>query len=182
MAILAGDALQPAAYALISQAEQLDVKARLDCTRILAQASGADGMVGGQVLDTLHETTNQAQLQQVHQLKTGAMMVAAAQMGCAAAGASEQWVAMAGEYAAQLGMAFQIRDDMLDIIGNEEQFGKPIGSDQEAGKVTFVDLLGLEGCSKAVADCTEMACNAVSEMENNEFICHLASQLAKRSK
>ena len=181
MAILAGDALQPEAYRLILTAPGLDARERADCALILAGASGADGMVAGQVLDTLHQPKTEEELTEVHRLKTGAMIAGACMLGVAAAGGSDKLRAAAEEYGYQLGMAFQIRDDMLDVVGDEATFGKPIGSDAEEGKVTFVDLLGLEGCETAVRDCTRQACEAVAE-HDGEFLCFLAEQLAGRNK
>ena len=87
----------------------------------------------------------------------------------------------AGEYGYELGLAFQIRDDMLDVIGTDE-FGKPIGSDREEGKVTYVDLLGLEGCDRAVLDCTERAKAAVRACDTDGFLAALADSLAERNK
>ncbi len=181
LAILAGDALQPAAFELILSAPELGVQARSDCALILAKAAGCNGMVGGQVLDTLCHVTTQEALQEVHALKTGALLIAACQLGCAAAGAGEQALLAAEIYGGNLGMAFQIRDDMLDVISTEETFGKPIGSDVACGKVTYVDVLGLEGCAKAVAECTKKACDALEDGEKGVFLRHLAMDLSSRN-
>ena len=86
------------------------------------------------------------------------------------------------EYAAQLGLAFQIRDDMLDVVGDEEVFGKPIGSDREEGKVTFVNLKGLDGCAKLVDECTARAKAAVADWPDHEFLFALADQMVGRNK
>lgn len=182
LAILAGDALQPEAFRLILTAPGLSAERRADCALILATAAGAEGMVGGQVLDTLHAPSTQETLSRVHRLKTGAMISGAAQLGCAAAGEDRDLRRAAAEYAEHLGMAFQIRDDMLDVIGNADTFGKPIGSDTQEGKTTFVDLLGMDGCAAAVLDATERAKNALADRAGAAFLCHLASQLANREK
>ncbi len=182
LAVLAGDALQPEAYRLILTAPGLDAERRAACALILARAAGADGMVGGQVLDTLHAPRTEAELSQVHRLKTGAMIAGACRLGAAAAGADEGLMRAAGVYAERLGMAFQIRDDMLDVTGSAEVFGKPIGSDKEEGKVTFADLLGLEGCKKAVHDCTEQAKAAAAPYDADGFLAALADTLAVRDK
>lgn len=179
LAVLAGDALQPEAYRLILTAPNLDGGRKTECALILAAASGADGMVGGQVLDTLHMPGNQEELSEVHRLKTGAMIAAGCKLGVAAAGGTPAMMNAAEEYAAQLGLAFQIRDDMLDVIGDTE-FGKPIGSDKEKDKVTFVDLLGLKGCEKAVLACTEQAKSAVVGLDRDGFLSALADTLAER--
>lgn len=180
LAVLAGDALQPEAYRLILTAPGLTAEQRADCALILAQAAGADGMVGGQVLDTLHAPKTREELTEVHRLKTGAMIAGACKLGVAAAGGEDALRNAAEAYAYQLGMAFQIRDDMLDVVGDEATFGKPIGSDAEEGKVTFVDLLGLEGCTAAVRDCTERAKAAVAAYDADGFLSALADSLAER--
>ena len=181
MAVLAGDALQAAAYQMILNNECMSVEQRLGCALQLAEASGQDGMVAGQVLDTLHAPKTEEELRQVHLLKTGAMIRAACVMGCVAGGGDEKMRASAGEYALEIGMAFQIRDDLLDVIGNAEEFGKPIGSDREEGKCTFVDLLGIEGCEQAVLRCTETAKNAVAAYDTDGFLAIMSDQLAKRN-
>ena len=182
LAVLAGDALQPEAYRLILTAPGLDDAHRAACGRILAEASGADGMVAGQVLDTLHAPRTEAEVTEVHTLKTGAMIAAACRMGAAAAGGSEAVLEAAQVYARELGLAFQIRDDMLDVCGDAEEFGKPIGSDAQEGKVTFVDLLGLEGCGRAVRARTEAAKAAVADLDDDGFLAALADSLAERTR
>ena len=134
LAVLAGDALQPEAYRLILTAPGLDESRRAACGRILAEVSGADGMVAGQVLDTLHAPKTEAEVTEVHRLKTGAMIAGACRLGVAAAGGSGGLMAAAETYAQELGLAFQIRDDMLDVCGDAAEFGKPIGSDKEEGR------------------------------------------------
>ena len=182
LAVLAGDALQPEAYRLILTAPGLDEIRRAACGRILAEASGADGMVAGQVLDTLHAPRSEAEVTEVHRLKTGAMIAGACRLGVAAAGGGEDLMSAAGTYARELGLAFQIRDDMLDVCGDAAEFGKPIGSDQEEGKVTFVELLGLEGCGRAVHARTEAAKAAVAACDRDGFLSALADALAERNK
>ncbi len=181
LAVLAGDALQPEAYRLILTAPGLSAEVRANCALILAKAAGADGMVAGQVLDTLHAPQTETELTEVHRLKTGAMIAGACMLGVAAAGREDLREA-AEAYGYQLGLAFQIRDDMLDVIGDAGEFGKPIGSDKEEGKMTFVDLLGLEGCDKAVLTCTEKARSAVTTCDIDGFLAALADSLAERKK
>ena len=181
MATLAGDALQPAAFSLIANAAELSPAAKVDGVQILAHACGENGMVAGQVLDLDGSAKDLESVRLLHSLKTGAMIMGAAELGVAAAEGSDALRAAAKEYAAQIGLAFQIRDDMLDVIGDAEVFGKPIGSDKEEGKTTFVDLLGLEGCRKAVEECTEKACEALENVPDSEFLLMLAEQLAGRT-
>ena len=182
LAVLAGDALQPEAYRLILTAPGLTDTQRADCALILAKASGADGMVAGQVLDTLHNCRTEPEVAEVHHLKTGAMIAGACMLGTAAAGSDEAVRKAAEEYGYQLGLAFQIRDDMLDVIGNAAEFGKPIGSDKEEGKVTYVDLLGLDACGKLVHELTEKAVAAVSGLDRDGFLTALAESLTERKK
>lgn len=182
LAVLAGDALQPEAYRLILEAPGLTADRQAACALVLARAAGADGMVAGQVLDTLHAPQTEEALTEVHRLKTGAMIAAACLLGVAAAGGNEALRGAAEEYACQLGLAFQIRDDILDVVGDEATFGKPIGSDREEGKVTFVDLLGVDGCAAAVLACTERAKAAVAACDADGFLTDLADSLADRDK
>ena len=177
LAVLAGDALQPEAYRLILTAPGLDDGRRTACGRILSEASGADGMVAGQVLDTLHAPRTEAEVTEVHRLKTGAMIAGACRLGVAAAGGGEDLMAAAHVYAQELGL-----DDMLDVCGDAEEFGKPIGSDKEEGKVTFVDLLGLSGCDRAVRAHTEAAKAAVADFDADGFLAALADSMAERNK
>ena len=182
LAVLAGDALQPAAYRLILTAPGLTDAQRADCALILANASGPDGMVAGQVLDTLHHPSAQDELTEVHHLKTGAMIAGACMLGVGAAGGSEAARKAAETYGYQLGLAFQIRDDMLDVIGNAGEFGKPIGSDKDEGKVTYMDLLGLDDCGKLIHELTEQAVSAVSDLDREGFLTALAESLTERTK
>ena len=182
MAVLAGDALQPEAFAILAAAPGLTDAQRVDAVAVLARAAGADGMVAGQVLDLEGKCCSREQVESLHKLKTGAMIAAAAELGCVAAGASPEQRQSALQYAGAVGLAFQIRDDMLDVIADEGEFGKPIGSDREEGKTTFVDLMGLEGCEREIAACTERAKAALSDFPGNGFLLDLADQLASRRK
>ena len=182
MAVLAGDALQPEAFRLILTAPNIAPEQRADCALILAEAAGADGMVAGQVLDTLHAPKTEEELKEVDHLKTGAMIAGTCKLGAASAGGSPELLAAAEEYGYQLGLAFQIRDDMLDVIGNVDEFGKPIGSDKEEGKITYVDVDGLEGCARAVEACTRKAKDAVAQWPDHDFLFALADQLVDRNK
>ena len=183
LAVLAGDALQPAAYELILERVP-GTRERLACALLLAEASGPDGMVAGQVLDTLHHPSTEAELAEVHRLKTGCMIRAACVMGCAVADASPEMREAACAYAEKLGLAFQIRDDMLDVMGDQAEFGKPIGSDAEQGKRTYVGILGLEECERRVLALTEEAKAALEKVEwhgSTAFLRMLADSLAIRN-
>jgi len=182
MAVLAGDALQPEAFQLIASAPDMTDRQRLDAVLVLAQACGGDGMVAGQVLDVEGQCTVESEVKLLHSLKTGAMICAAAELGCIAAGGSAEVRAKAVEYSKHIGLAFQVRDDMLDVIADETEFGKPVGSDREEGKVTFVDLLGLEQCAAVVEQETAFAQRALNNFGNAEFLNTLARWLADRRK
>ena len=181
LAVLAGDALQPEAFRLIATATDLSAENRVDAMEVLSRACGADGMVAGQVLDTICPIRDEESLTAMERLKTGVMIAGAAELGCVASAMNDTMRKQALEYAANLGLAFQIRDDMLDVVGDEAVFGKPIGSDKEVGKVTFVDVKGLRGCAKAVEDCTARAKAAVADWNDHEFLWELADRMVGRT-
>ncbi|GHA01732.1 (2E,6E)-farnesyl diphosphate synthase [Arenicella chitinivorans] len=144
-AILAGDALQTLAFEILAESELSDQQAR-QITLLLARSAGAAGMVGGQMIDILatEQELNQLELENMHRCKTGALINAAVIGGALCADSLDERVRTALEkYAANLGLAFQVIDDILDIESTTEQLGKPNGSDTAAGKVTFPQLLGL---------------------------------------
>ena len=182
MAVLAGDALQPEAFALIAGADGMSAQQRIDAVAVLSAACGGDGMVAGQVLDTEGLCHNVDEVKLLHRLKTGAMLCAACELGCVAADAAVEIRKKAVEYGRCIGLAFQIRDDVLDVIADQAEFGKPVGSDREEGKVTFVDLLGMEACQAQVAAETEKAKAAIANIPNNDFLMTLAQWLAERRK
>ncbi len=182
MAVLAGDALQAEAFRLISFAPGLSAEQRIDAVHTLASSCGGDGMVAGQVLDVEGLAHDEASLRDLCLRKTGGLLGAAAVLGCIAAGAPPEVRRQAAEYAKHIGLAFQVRDDMLDVIADQDEFGKPVGSDREEGKETFMDLLGLEGCGKLVAEETRLAKEAVADLPNNGFLLELADSLANRRK
>ena len=158
LAILAGDALQSAAFRAVLAAD-LPEEARVRAGLILSRMAGEDGMVAGQVLDLEGETRplTEAELRQVHLLKTAALIQAACTMGVVVAGGSEAQIVAADKFARALGLAFQIRDDILDCTGDEAKFGKQIGSDAESGKTTVVTLYGLEQAEAMLKEQTEAA-------------------------
>lgn len=182
LAVLAGDALQPEAFRLIAEAPCMSAESRVKAIRVLSHAAGADGMVAGQVIDTLCGVSTQQELTGMYRLKTGVMISAAAELGCVASGMPATMRQQAIAFADELGLAFQIRDDMLDVIGNADEFGKPIGSDKDEGKVTYVDLLGLDDCGKLIHELTEQAVSAVSDLDRDGFLTALAESLTERTK
>ena len=183
-ATLAGDALQAEAFGTILRCG-LPPAVKASCAEILAGAVGLDGMCGGQFLDMSWEgrALTEQELSEINSRKTGALLVAACQMGVAAAGGSELMLAAAGHYGSAIGMAFQIRDDMLDVLSTAEELGKPIGSDLEENKNTYMVLMGREGCEKTIAKLTDFAKNVLDEaFEDTAFLKELADALSIREK
>lgn len=183
-AVIAGDALQAAAFETILKAP-LDAEKKAEAALALAKAAGAYGMCAGQQLDMEGEGRrfSLAEVEQTHRLKTAALIKAAASMGCIAAGASKARIEAAEKYAEALGLAFQIRDDLLDVTGSAEILGKNVGSDAESGKSTFVTLLGVDRCRELVYENTERAKAALKgAFSNTEFLEWFAELLAGREK
>ena len=183
-ATLAGDALQAEAFGTILRCD-LPPTVKASCAEILAGAVGLDGMCGGQFLEMSWEgrTLTEQELTEINIRKTGALLVAACQMGVAAAGGSELMLAAAGHYGSSIGLAFQIRDDMLDVLSTAEELGKPIGSDLEENKNTYMVLMGREGCEKTIAKLTDFAKNVLDEaFEDTAFLKELADALSTREK
>lgn len=181
-AVLAGDALQAAAFEAILSAE-LAPEARADCALILAKAVGADGMCGGQFLDMLGEKKHLdvSGLNEINKRKTVALISAACKMGAAAAGGSDELLGAAERFGEALGYAFQIRDDMLDVISTTDVLGKPIGSDAAEEKSTYMTACGRDECDRLVRTLTEEAKAAVKAcFADSEFLCALADSLVLR--
>ncbi len=183
-AVLAGDALQSAAYgAVLSSPVAPERTAAM--AKTLAFAAAEQGMCGGQYLDTSKEglPVTEDELYEIHRLKTGALLRAACVMGVQCAGGTAEQVSAAEEFAMNLGLAFQIRDDVLDTISTVDELGKPIGSDAAEKKTTFVSLLGVEECSRLVHEHTEKAKSAIAGLfSDTDFLCWLADVLADRRK
>ena len=155
---------------------------RVEAVRVLARACGADGMVAGQVLDTLYGIHTEEQLKAMYRLKTGVMISGAAELGCVAAGLDGEKRREAREFGDGLGLAFQLRDDILDVTGSEDVFGKPIGSDAEEGKTTFVNLRGLGACQREVERQTARAKAAIAGWPGCGFLMELADRMVSRVK
>ncbi len=182
-ALLTGDALLTHAFQIVAGAELDDSKIALACG-LLAQNAGVQGMVGGQVIDLKYESESPdlRQLLSVHRLKTGALISAACLLGCIAAGADDKKIAAASAYAYDLGVAFQIKDDILDVTGSSEELGKPVGSDEDNNKTTYVSLRGIENAQKDVEKLTSAAISRLSEFQNTEFLEALSRYLVNRNK
>ena len=145
-AILAGDALQTLAFQVIADAYELSATIRIALIPELAKAIGAEGMVSGQALDLSHENNDVdlEELKHMHELKTGALITSSIRFGGLVAKADKTKLALITDFGNALGLAFQIRDDILDATGNESDIGKPTGSDEERRKSTYVTALGLK--------------------------------------
>ena len=181
-ALLAGDALLTHAFEAITAAELPDDRI-VSAVALLAQNAGVGGMIGGQVLDLLYEKREEptvSDLLTVHKLKTGALISAACLLGCIAAGASDEQLAAASKFAYNLGIAFQIKDDLLDVQGDEETLGKPVGSDAENEKTTYVTMVGEKKAQQDVAVLTERAITHLEKFDNTEFTETLANYLVSR--
>lgn len=179
IAVLAGDGLQSAAFSQLASAPYT-AEARIRAVEVLAECAGELGMVGGQVLDMQSEESQctEQEVLDIQSRKTGALIKAACVLGVIAGDGTEAQMNAAATFAEHLGLAFQIRDDMLDVIGNAEDLGKAVGVD--AGKNTFVQLYGLEKCSDLVAEHTSKAISALSVFKNAEYMIALAEKLVTR--
>ena len=183
-AVLAGDALQSAAYFSVLTAPVAPERTAA-MAKTLAFAAAEQGMCGGQYLDTSKEglPVTEEELYEIHRLKTGALLRAACVMGVQCAGGTPEQISAAEEFAMNLGLAFQIRDDVLDTISTEDELGKPIGSDAAEKKTTFVSLLGITECGRLVHLHTEKAKAAITgRFADTAFLCWLADLLADRRK
>ena len=187
-ALLAGDGLLTKAFETALSADAFraaGIERAAKAAAVLAQCAGEYGMVGGQCIDleTEDKSVSVDVLREKDTGKTANLIMAACMMGCIAAGADEKLVAAAKEYALHIGLAFQIRDDILDVTGNAEELGKNIGIDAQNGRCTYVSLLGLEEAQSLVDRYTEIALDALDRFDGDtEYLRTFAVQLAKRNK
>lgn len=180
MAVLAGDALLTDAFGIAASAQLPNPGDMATAIGVLSECAGSLGMVGGQVLDIMsdeRELTEQEVLD-IQNRKTGCLISAACALGVIAGGGSEKQYEAACQFAAGLGLAFQIRDDMLDVIGTQEELGKATGVDTQ--KNTFVKLYGLERCEELVATYTNYAIEALNAFSDTSFLEALAKSLTER--
>ncbi|MDF7666365.1 (2E,6E)-farnesyl diphosphate synthase [Orbaceae bacterium ESL0727] len=174
-AILAGDALQTFAFSLLSETALLDDTTKIKMIAELANASGVDGMCLGQSLDleAEHKTVTLAHLQKIHRHKTGALIRAAVRLGAIASGdiAMPYYHAL-DTYAQAIGLAFQIQDDILDVIGEQSMMGKLQGSDQAHEKSTYPALLGLDEALKMTEQLYQQAVDTLAQIPYNSQLLH----------
>ena len=183
-ATLAGDALLTGAFEILVAAD-LPADIKISAVRVLSEAAGAEGMVGGQIMDLAAEKTapDFETLIKTHSLKTGALITASVRLGLLAAGVTDETVTHAiCTYARHIGLAFQIIDDLLDVVGDEKELGKPIGSDQEEGKITFLNFFSPEEARAYAERLTESAKAALAPYENSAVLLELADYLLSRNK
>lgn len=180
IAILAGDGLLNKAFetALLSSS-----KNTVQALSALAKSSGCDGMIGGQVVDLVSEGKDitLSDLQYIHSLKTGALIRSACVIGAILSDASEYEISAVDEFAKHLGIAFQIRDDILDVTGNSDVLGKPIGSDAQQDKNTYVKLCGIERSKELVLKYSDKAKAALRIFDTrSEYLIKLTDYLVNR--
>lgn len=184
LAVLAGDNLMIKPFEIIANDESISPLTRVKIISLLSKSTGFQGMIGGQVLDIQNETRETITediLVKTCLEKTGALISCACQMGCLCAEINQDKISLAIEYAENVGLAFQIVDDILDVVGSQELLGKPIGSDQLQNKRTFVTLLGLEGAERKAEYYTNKALNVLERFENNDFLVDLTNSLLVRN-
>ena len=179
-AVLAGDGLLTAAFSYLAKAPY-SAETRIRAVEILSECAGELGMVGGQVLDMSSEQRQctEQEVLDIQSRKTGALIRAACMLGVLAGGGSDTQLSAAGTFADHLGLAFQIRDDMLDVIGTAEEMGKSVGTDAE--KNTFVHLYGLDSCDDLVCKHTQKAILSLKHFQNATYMEALANLLTSRT-
>lgn len=185
LAILAGDALLTQAFEVILRQQGVPAQVLLEVLREMSIAAGPNGMVGGQVIDMLSEgkRISMEELRKMHMGKTGALFRVAIRSGAILGGASESQLAALTTYADCFGLAFQITDDILDVVGDEAVIGKPVGSDERNEKSTYVTLTSLDEAKKLAADTVQQALEALEIFgDEAKFLRDLVKMLLERNK
>ena len=172
MAILAGDALQTLAFEILTSLSNTPPEVAIKLIRLLSVASGAEGMVAGQVLDIEGEEMDLTleQLELIHLNKTGALLSFCIEAGAVLAGVDNEKMINLKEFAKNIGLTFQIQDDILDVTSTTEELGKNVGSDESSGKVTYPSLLGLHKAKEQLAKHHQLARNSLSFINNEESL------------
>jgi len=161
------------------------LKRRINASYTLAVSAGVRGMIAGQVsdIDSEHKQISNEMLEYIHLNKTGALIVASIRAGLYIGGADEEMMKKMTIYAENLGLAYQIADDILDVIGNEEEMGKKTGADAQNEKVTYVSLNGMDASLAKLKELTDTAVDAIADYyDNAEFFRNLVLKLEKRTK
>ena len=185
-ALLAADALVTAAFEVIANAK-LSAESRIEAVQLLSKGGGDRGMLYGQELDKRFETmrASESELLELHAHKTGALIIAAVELGCAAAGVNADTAIRKSlvRYAAEVGLVFQIVDDILDVTSTTEELGKPVGSDANNDKTTFITLYGLQGAHEKAAHHNAAALAALDALgPKADFLRLMAAELLERKK
>ncbi len=184
-ALLAGDALLTGAFEVIADAKALDDRTRVEAIKLLSSAAGAHGMIGGQIIDLAGEADELefSTLVKLHSLKTAALIECAARLGALAAGygADSEYSRVLAAYARNIGIAFQVIDDILDATATEEALGKPVGSDKGHNKTTFLTYYTPAEAKKYAEELTAEAISAVSGLEGSELLTDFACYLLERA-
>lgn len=185
IAFLAGDGLLNSAFETLSNfiVNSDDMVKASKAVALISKASGCDGMIGGQVIDIESENKEieKELILEMYEKKTSALLYASVCSGAIVGGADDQQVAKLKQFSVNLGLAFQIKDDILDIEGDEKLLGKPVGSDCENKKSTIVQKLGLAEAKKLCSHYTDIALESINDIENNEFLKELAKKLIERN-
>jgi len=182
-AILTSVALLNSAFGVVQGTEELRPRVRADAVQRLSHAIGADGLIGGQVVDleSTGESLDLEGLEYIHSHKTGALFIAAAEMGAVAAGARAREIELLSRFAKNLGLAFQITDDLLDYSGSPETTGKDAGLDRD--KTTFVDFCGIDGARRLVDELIDASLDALRSLGRRaELLMHLAEFVRNRDR
>lgn len=185
IALLAGDALNTLAFEIIADKaidKTITYEMSVKLSKLISNAVGTVGMIGGQVIDMESEGKECSieTLNELQRLKTGALIKASCVMGCILANADDRTVSLAEEYAENIGLAFQIQDDILDVISTTEELGKPVGSDSEQNKTTYVSLLGIDNSREKATNLTRKAVEILKSFDNSQTLIELTEQLLVR--
>lgn len=184
-AILVGDGLQAKAFELIADDKTLDAEQKVRMIKVLSQAAGIDGMVGGQYIDIQAVNSDMMldELRAMHAMKTGALIRASLALGGIAANATDQQLAALDTYGDHIGLAFQVVDDILDVEGDSETLGKTQGKDAQTNKPTYVKLLGLEGAKAEARRLLQAALDALAVFgESADRLRQLAHYIVERDR
>ncbi|MFC5557828.1 polyprenyl synthetase family protein [Ureibacillus thermophilus] len=184
LATLAGDALNTLAFGVLARMENVSPEKKVELINLLSIASGAEGMVGGQVLDLDGENRelNLSELEQIHRNKTGAILRFSIESGAILSDATKEAREALIEYAHHIGIAFQIQDDILDVEGTSEQLGKTAGKDEESNKSTYPALLSLDGAKQKLQEHYQLALKALNRLsEDTTLLREFANYIVSRN-
>jgi farnesyl diphosphate synthase len=184
-ALLAGDALQALAFEVLTLDDAVDAATQARLCALLSRAAGSTGMAGGQAIDlaSVGLQLTEAQLRQMHRLKTGALLKASVMMGAACGQTTEQALTQLEVYADALGLAFQVMDDVLDVTADSATLGKTAGKDAANDKPTYVSLLGLDAARELAMNLYRQASQALAQsgLANTHALAALADQVVRRN-